>query len=127
MPTVVIRLADILTSASDPTDLTALSKDEAEAHVRRIYGFLREDAQVPVEDDVDVWASQERGRCGQVPEQDWAGRGARWTRCCSIWCWSGSSIAWDGRRSGSGLCSRGRWCSLHGSHRRPGPAATSIC
>ena len=54
MPTIVIRLADILTSASDPIDLTALPKDEAEAHVRRIYGFLPEDAQVSVEDNVAV-------------------------------------------------------------------------
>ena len=52
MPLIVIRLADILTSASDPIDLAALPQDEAEAHVRRNYDFLPEDAQVSVEDDV---------------------------------------------------------------------------
>jgi tetratricopeptide (TPR) repeat protein len=52
MPMIVIRLADILTSPSDPIDLTALPSDKAEARMRRICHFLPEDARVSVDDDV---------------------------------------------------------------------------
>jgi len=52
MPLIVIRLADILTSPSDPVDLTALPPDKTAAHVRRIYDFLPGDAQVSVKDEV---------------------------------------------------------------------------
>jgi hypothetical protein len=75
MPTIVIRLADILTSASDPIDLTALPKDEAEAHVRRIYDSVPEDAQVSVEDDVATIdipkeSAQRAGRAMETHERD---------------------------------------------------------
>ncbi|MFN2230576.1 MAG: hypothetical protein ACK2VA_12460 [Anaerolineae bacterium] len=75
MPLIVIRLADILTSASDPIDLTALPPDEAEAHVRCIYDLLPEDAQVSVEDDVatiDIPKenAQRAGRAMETHERD---------------------------------------------------------
>jgi hypothetical protein len=75
MPTLVIRLADILTLPSDPTDLTALPPDEVRTHVRRIYGFLPKDAQVSAEDDVAVIdipqeSAQRAGRAVETHERD---------------------------------------------------------
>lgn len=75
MPTIVIRLADILTSASDPIDLTPLPPGEAEAHVRRIYDLLPEDAPASVEDDVALIdipkeSAQRAGRAMESYERD---------------------------------------------------------
>jgi hypothetical protein len=66
---------DILTSSSDPIDLTALPPDEAEAHARRIYNCLPEDAQVSVEDDVALIdipeeSAQRAGRAIETHERD---------------------------------------------------------
>jgi hypothetical protein len=75
MPLIVICLADILTSASDPIDLTALPPDEAEAYVRRICDFLADNVRVSAKDDVATIdipeeSAQRAGRAMETHERD---------------------------------------------------------
>ncbi|MHC4616938.1 MAG: tetratricopeptide repeat protein [Planctomycetota bacterium] len=52
MPTIIVRLEDILTSPKNPVDLASLPAEEAVAHVRQVYDFLPDTADISIADGV---------------------------------------------------------------------------
>jgi tetratricopeptide (TPR) repeat protein len=52
MPTIIVRLEDVLISPENPVDLASLPIEEAIAHIKQVYGFLPDAADISVADGV---------------------------------------------------------------------------
>ena len=52
MPTIIVRLQDIVTDDANPIDLTTLPPDQAVEHIKRIYGFFASSVDVTIRDGI---------------------------------------------------------------------------